>query len=122
MLTMRRTVADDTQSEVLRHAAAERLARLVAEHREGAAWVPAADPATWWGTRAFSASEQPVREPDEPVRLSASALTTLEQCPAKWFLESEAGGARAATQAQGFGKGLRDFTEARIALANLGRL
>ena len=100
---LRRTVADDTQSEVLRRAAAERLARLGAQHREGTAWVPAADPATWWGTRAFTASAQPVREPDEPVRLSASALTTLEQCPAKWFLESEAGGARAATQAQGFG-------------------
>ncbi len=37
------------------------------------------------------------------MRLSASALTSLAQCPAQWFLTSEAGGERASTQAQGFG-------------------
>ena len=46
---------------------------------------------------------QPVAAADEPVRLSASALTSLAQCPARWFLEREAGGERASTQAQGFG-------------------
>ncbi|MCY7394796.1 MAG: PD-(D/E)XK nuclease family protein, partial [Nocardioides sp.] len=68
-----------------------------------AAWVPAADPASWWGTRAASRSEEPLRAPGVPVALSASALTSLAQCPAKWFLESEAGGEQASTQAQGFG-------------------
>ncbi|MFA6298594.1 MAG: ATP-dependent DNA helicase [Nocardioides sp.] len=100
---LRRTTADDTLAEPLRRAAARRLARLTAEHRAGTAWVPGADPASWWGTRAASASEQPLRPFDEPVRISATALTSLEVCPAKWFLEAEAGGERASTQAQGFG-------------------
>ena len=100
---LRRTAADETVAVPLRRAAARRLARLVTEHRAGAAWIPTADPASWWGTRAFSVSDQALRPTDEPVRLSATALTSLEVCPAKWFLEAEAGGQRASTQAQGFG-------------------
>ncbi|MCW2843277.1 MAG: ATP-dependent helicase [Nocardioides sp.] len=100
---LRRTVADDRNTDHLRRAAAHRLARLTEEHRGGRAWVPAADPASWWGTRGFSAAADPLRDPAQPVLLSASALTSLEQCPAKWFLETEAGGERASTQSQGFG-------------------
>ncbi|CUR57390.1 DNA/RNA helicase, superfamily I [metagenome] len=100
---LRRTVADDRVAEPLRQAAARRLATLVAEHRAGHAWVPSADPGSWWGTRAFTHAAVPIRPPEDAVRLSASALTSLAQCPAKWFLESEAGGERASTQAQGFG-------------------
>ncbi|HYF71329.1 MAG TPA: ATP-dependent DNA helicase [Nocardioides sp.] len=100
---LRRTVADPRSSDQLRRAAAHRLARLTEEHRSGGAWVPAADPASWWGTRGFSRAEAPLRDPERPVVLSASALTSLEQCPAKWFLEAEAGGERAANQSQGFG-------------------
>jgi len=44
-----------------------------------------------------------VRPVDEPLRLTASALTALGECPARWFLEREAGGERASTQSQGFG-------------------
>ncbi len=40
----------------------ERLARLAAETRpDGRPLVPAADPATWWGTRDLSHAEQPMR-------------------------------------------------------------
>ena len=45
-----------------------------------------------------------MRPSGEAVRLTASALTSIEECPAKWFLEREAGGERATTQGQGFGK------------------
>src|SRR3546814_13284020 len=38
-----------------------------------------------------------------PICLSASALTAIAECPARWFLEREAGGSMAATSAQGFG-------------------
>jgi RecB family exonuclease len=65
--------------------------------------VPAADPATWWGTRARSLSAQPLRQPDEPVSVSPSTLQALLACPAQWFLEHEAGGRTATTSAQGFG-------------------
>ncbi|MGB0101107.1 MAG: PD-(D/E)XK nuclease family protein, partial [Nocardioides sp.] len=108
---LRRTVADDRCSEPLRRAAAHRLARLTTEHRSGNAWVPAADPASWWGTRSFTEARDPLRDPERPVVLSASALTNLTQCPAKWFLEAEAGGARAATQSQGFGNVVHALAE-----------
>ncbi|HYH33640.1 MAG TPA: PD-(D/E)XK nuclease family protein, partial [Nocardioides sp.] len=100
---LRRTVADPDQPAALRQAAALRLARLADDHRAGRAWVPSADPATWWGTRGWSAGTEPLRAADEPVVISASTLTSVEQCPAKWFLEREGGGERPATQAQGFG-------------------
>jgi RecB family exonuclease len=100
---LRRTVADPNQPEPLRRAAALRLARLAEDHRAGRVRVPAADPATWWGTRSWTAGDQPLRPAAEPVVISASTLTSVEQCPAKWFLEREGGGERPATQAQGFG-------------------
>jgi superfamily I DNA/RNA helicase/RecB family exonuclease len=101
---LRRTVADTDQPDALRAAAARRLARLAAEQVDGRPLVPAADPASWWGTRAASRSAVPVRPEDEPLRLTASALTAIGECPARWFLEREAGGERASTQGQGFGK------------------
>ncbi len=100
---LRRTVADPDQPESLRDAAATRLARLAEAHRSEQLWAPAADPATWWGTRAWSVGDEPLRPAGEPVVVSASTLTSVEQCPAKWFLEREGGGERPATQAQGFG-------------------
>jgi len=100
---LRRTVADPGQPEPLRDAAATRLARLAEAHRSEQLWAPAADPATWWGTRAWSVGDEPLRPVGEPVVVSASTLTSVEQCPAKWFLEREGGGERPATQSQGFG-------------------
>jgi superfamily I DNA/RNA helicase/RecB family exonuclease len=100
---LRRTVADEQRPDRLRAAAARRLAVLAAEEVGGRPLVPAADPATWWGTRAVSCSATPVRPSDEPLRLTASALTSMAECPARWFLEREAGGQRASTQSQGFG-------------------
>lgn len=101
---LRRTVADPEAEPALRDAAARRLARLAAERTpDGRALVPTADPGTWWGTRAPSRSEAPLRPADEPLTLSASVLTSLLACPARWFLEREAGGATPATASQGFG-------------------
>jgi len=100
---LRRTVADRRNPEPLRDAAATRLARLTREHRSGTVRVPGADPATWWGTRVWSQGDHSLRPRDEPVVVSASALTSLTTCPAQWFLNREAGAERATTQAQGFG-------------------
>ncbi len=101
---LRRTVADPSSSPALRDAAAGRLADLALATAGDERLVPQADPAEWWGTRARSWSERPVREPDEPLVLSASTLEALLTCPAHWFLEKEAGGQEPATSSQGFGK------------------
>jgi hypothetical protein len=87
----------------LRRSAARRLARLALATAGSRALAPQADPAHWWGTRGRSLADQPIRRADEPVKLSASALESILACPAKWFLEREAGGANPSTAAQGFG-------------------
>jgi ATP-dependent exoDNAse (exonuclease V) beta subunit len=117
---LRRTVADPATGETLRAAAVRRLARLATELRpDGRPLVPAADPARWWGTRDLTHADQPVRPAEEPVTLSASALAGLLECPAKWFLEREAGGARKSSQAQGFGNIVHAIAD-RVAREELG--
>ena len=101
---LRRTVADPDGAPALRDAAARRLARLAVTVDHGDPLVPQADPGSWWGTRARSASERPLRPAEEPVVVSATTLTSVLACPAQWFLEREAGGAKPPSQAQGFGK------------------
>lgn len=73
--------------------------------------MPAADPATWWGTHPRSASPTPVRPTDAPVEISASTVTSLSQCPARWFLEHEAGGVAWSGQAAGFGNLVHKIAE-----------
>ncbi|GAB3770267.1 superfamily I DNA/RNA helicase/RecB family exonuclease [Nocardioides ginsengisegetis] len=101
---LRRTLADPDTSEPLREAAARRLARLAGETVGQRQLVPSADPSTWWGTRAASRSVQPVREPDQPVPVSASVLEGLGVCPTQWFLEREAGGVARAHQSANLGE------------------
>ncbi len=98
---LRRTTADDSHSPALRQAAARRLAELAT--LDDGTPVPQADPATWWGSRARSRSELPIRPGDEPVVVSASMFSSFLTCPARWFFESEAGGATVTSAAQGFG-------------------
>jgi superfamily I DNA/RNA helicase/RecB family exonuclease len=101
---LRRTVADPATSEPLREAAARRLARLAAESIGTRPLVASADPATWWGTRAATRSVQPVRDPDQPVPVSASVLESMMVCPTQWFLEREAGGIARAHQSANLGE------------------
>jgi RecB family exonuclease len=100
---LRRTASDPAVSPALRTAAARRLARLATATVAGRPVAPQADPGHWWGTRGRSHAAHPIRAADEPVTVSASALEAILACPAKWFLEREAGGAAPSTSAQGFG-------------------
>ncbi|WP_109510369.1 ATP-dependent helicase [Nocardioides speluncae] len=100
---LRRTLADPAEPEPLRRAAAKRLRMLAETDVHGRAVASAADPASWWGLRAPSRSDQPVRPADEPLAISASALEGLLTCPAQWFLQREAGGEVVSSTSQGFG-------------------
>jgi RecB family exonuclease len=111
-------VADPASSAELKEAAARRLAVLAAAEAHGHPLVPQAHPATWWGIRAATRSELPIRPAGEPVTLTASALDTLLTCPAKWFLEREAAGEELATQSQGFGNVVHALAD-RIAKGEL---
>ncbi len=100
---LRRVVADPSQSEGLRLAAAARLARLAEEQSSAGPLVPAADPATWWGLRERTDNPVPVRPAAEPLAMSASMLGGILDCPLRWFLSKEAAGESARSAAMGFG-------------------
>lgn len=100
---LRRTLESDA-SAALKAAAAQRL-RTLSE------WTPLADPENWWGLRELTTNEQPVRPVDEPLRLSGSAITSIDTCPRRWFLEREARAETASSEAQSFGKVLHAVAE-----------
>ena len=91
-----RRIGESTTSPAVRARAAAALAAVV--DQQGGA-----HPDRWWGLRELSISDEPIRDPDEPLRLSGSAVSTMEECPLKWFLAREARGERGSSAAQGFG-------------------
>ncbi|MFD7992390.1 UvrD-helicase domain-containing protein [Streptomyces mexicanus] len=102
---LRATTVDPRVSDTLRRAAARRLARLAAlTDDEGRPLVPAAHPDRWWGLAEPTESKVPLRDRDQPVALSGSALDQLANtCALQWFLGREVKADAPATAAQGFG-------------------
>ncbi|WP_371096549.1 ATP-dependent helicase [Streptomyces sanglieri] len=102
---LRATTVDPEASDALREEAARRLARLAAlTDDEGQPLVPAAHPYRWWGLYEPSRSSVPLRDRDQPVALSGSALDQLANtCALQWFLGREVKADAPATAAQGFG-------------------
>ncbi|MHC3473622.1 ATP-dependent helicase [Streptomyces sp. 7R007] len=102
---LRATTVDPRVSDTLREAAAHRLARLAAlADEDGRPLVPAAHPYRWWGMYEPTESKVPLRNRDQPVVLSGSALDQLANtCALQWFLGREVRADAPATTAQGFG-------------------
>ncbi|MGW1149743.1 ATP-dependent helicase [Streptomyces rubiginosohelvolus] len=102
---LRATTVDPGASDALREAAAHRLARLAAlTDDEGQPLVPAAHPYRWWGLDEPTRSAVPLRDRDQPVTLSGSALDQLANtCALQWFLGREVKADAPVTAAQGFG-------------------
>ena len=102
---LRATTVDPRASETLREAAARRLARLAAlADEDGRPLVPSAHPYRWWGMFEPTESKVPLRDRDQPVVLSGSALDQLANtCSLQWFLGREVKADAPATVAQGFG-------------------
>ncbi|PZG99966.1 DNA helicase UvrD [Streptomyces sp. NTH33] len=102
---LRATTVDPRASATLRRAAAHRLARLAAlADDEGRPLVPSAHPYRWWGMADPTESKVPLRDRDQPVVLSGSALDQLANtCALQWFLSREVKADAPASAAQGFG-------------------
>ncbi|MGW1794885.1 ATP-dependent helicase [Streptomyces sp. NPDC001984] len=102
---LRATTVDPRASAPLREAAAHRLARLAAlADEDGRPLVPSAHPYRWWGMFEPTESKVPLRNRDQPVVLSGSALDQLANtCALQWFLGREVKADAPATTAQGFG-------------------
>ena len=78
-----------------RSSAAAALARLAERG------VPGADPADWYGLLPLS-DDGPLAGPDEPVRVSPSAVESFSRCSLRWLLEGS-GGRPADSVSQGVG-------------------
>lgn len=66
--------------------------------------MPSAHPYRWWGMYEPTESKVPLRDRDQPVVLSGSALDQLANtCALQWFLGREVKADAPATAAQGFG-------------------
>nr|WP_202509873.1 ATP-dependent DNA helicase [Streptomyces sp. SID5643] len=102
---LRATTVDPRVSDALREAAARRLARLAAlADEDGRPLVPSAHPYRWWGMFEPTDSKVPLRDRDQPLVLSGSALDQLANtCALQWFLGREVKADAPATAAQGFG-------------------
>ncbi len=102
---LRATTVDPAATDALRDAAAHRLARLAAlTDDEGQALVPAAHPSRWWGLDEPTRSAVPLRDRDQALSLSPSALEQLANtCALQWFLGREVKADAPASAAQGFG-------------------
>ncbi|MFI1353805.1 ATP-dependent helicase [Streptomyces sp. NPDC020898] len=102
---LRATTVDPRVSASLREAAARRLARLAAlTDEDSRPLVPSAHPYRWWGMYEPTESKVPLRDRDQPVVLSGSALDQLANtCALQWFLGREVKADAPATAAQGFG-------------------
>lgn len=102
---LRATTVDPRVSDTLRQAAAHRLAVLAAlGDEDGRPLVPSAHPYRWWGMYEPTESKVPLRDRDQPVVLSGSALDQLANtCALQWFLGREVKADAPATAAQGFG-------------------
>nr|WP_251020428.1 ATP-dependent DNA helicase [Streptomyces sp. ISL-98] len=102
---LRATTVDPAATPALRDAAARRLARLAAlADEDGQPLVPSAHPYRWWGLYEPTQSSIPLRDRDQPVALSGSALDQLANtCSLQWFLGREVKADAPATAAQGFG-------------------
>jgi superfamily I DNA/RNA helicase/RecB family exonuclease len=102
---LRATTVDPRVSDTLREAAARRLARLAAlSDEDGRPLVPSAHPYRWWGMFEPTESKVPLRNRNQPVVLSGSALDQLANtCALQWFLGREVKADAPATVAQGFG-------------------
>jgi superfamily I DNA/RNA helicase/RecB family exonuclease len=101
---LRRAATDPQAPDALRELALDRLAALAGETAaDGSRLVPQADPRTWWGRYDFTDNAAAVADPAAPVPLSASAVSLLDSCGLRWFLEKQAAAQEQSSDKQGFG-------------------
>lgn len=100
---LRAVVVDESSPEMLRTAAAERLAVLATAQVAGRPMIPAAHPEHWWGMNQLTHADRPVRPAEAPLELSGSQLQKLAACPLNWFLSREVRADPARGTAAGFG-------------------
>jgi superfamily I DNA/RNA helicase/RecB family exonuclease len=92
IVQLRKALTDENTSEDFKKAIAIRINALT-NAKDGFSNPIAEnlDPSNWWGVDPPKASEVPLRDKAQPVKVSASKLQTLEDCSLKWFLDTDGG-------------------------------
>lgn len=107
LLRLRRTAAlGDPPSSAAARSALPVL--LAAATSSGALLFPGMAAECWPGARDWTVAPHPLRRPDRPLSLSASALQALDTCPLRWFLQREVRADRPAGSQAGFGLAVHD--------------
>ncbi|MDQ1247839.1 MAG: hypothetical protein QG597_2211, partial [Actinomycetota bacterium] len=101
--SLRTVLGDDQRSEQVRAAAAARLVALAQPEPGLPVLARQADPARWWGLAEPTSAEQPLTPPGGPVSLSATAVSGINECPARWFLQRRAEASSPRPAAAGYG-------------------
>ena len=81
--SLRRTLADAQVPQVVRRSAAAQLSRLATHGSDAFA---NARPDAWWGSRSVTHTDAYL---SEPLSLSPSGVSSIEECPAKWYLDRQ---------------------------------
>jgi hypothetical protein len=82
---LRRVLQDENSSPELKQAAAFRLAQI---GKKDSTLFRNALPENWWGINQITKNDRPK---SEPVMLSATAISNIELCSLRWFLERKVG-------------------------------
>ncbi len=108
---LRRIAAHPDTDARLRDAAVARLGRLADSRVAGSPLTGFADPGAWWGSRERTHSDAPLRAEDQPLRLTASTVAAINDCPLRWFLSRQAAGEAGRSAALGFGSVIHVLAE-----------
>jgi len=111
--SLRMASVDPVLEPNLRHAAARRLAVLAsAVTADGRPVVTHAHPDQWWGMKLATVSPTPIRPPTAPLDFSGSQLSSIGDCPLRWFLQHEVHADVSRSTALGFGSIIHELADA----------
>ena len=112
---LRRIAATDKTDEnslQLRNAAEQRLAQLAKlQTVNGAAYVPSANPDSWWGVVDLTENLIPVDSPDAAVYVRGSSLQKIHDCSLSWFMQDRAFAQESTSTAMNFGSIIHALAE-----------
>lgn len=92
IVQLRQTLISEITSIDLKKVAAIRINQLLkARDGFGNHIAPHLAPKKWWGLKKSTESKVLLRDPNLPVRISASQIKTLSDCSLKWFFDNDGG-------------------------------
>lgn len=104
IVQLRQVVISETTSFELKKAAVLRINQLInAQDGFTRPIAPNLLPEKWWGLNKPEISQKPFRETQQPVKVSASQLKTLDECSLKWFFDNDGGAKLLKAQAMSVG-------------------